>query len=170
MKRTVKYTLIYAGLFYLVLILTSLVASQIFSTPSLAHIRERIRQQLSENLAKVMNSRWPWLEIYINNLKWAVLMTLPYLGLFIFFFVTMSTGIALGASMSTISITHRLIGIISLFLPHGILESIAYGLALYAAVNGRRLSYSLKTAVYVAFILFIAAVVEYAEILFLPKP
>jgi|GEM_PF-3253626 len=166
MRKIIKYTLIYAGLFYLILITTALISAHLFLSPSLNPIRERIREEMSRKVSEILRSSFPWLRIYGNNLMWALPMTLPYIGIFAFFFITMNTGIVLGALLSyTTSLSQKLSHILPLFLPHGILESLAYGLALYASVNGKRLSYSLKIMIYVAFILLIAAGVEYLEIM-----
>lgn len=162
---SLKGALLGAIIFYLILISATIVSSLILKSPKMRRLRENYVSQLNKQISSIMESPYPPFRIFLNNLALSTLMSIPYLGVAFFTFLAINTGVMLGALIAHINetIAYNVIGL--LFLPHGILESVAYGTALYLAVKIRSLKKSLLALPLIASLLGLAAIIEYAEIL-----
>ncbi len=159
----------FAIMFYAILFSSALISALIFNSfPSLNTYRDEIVSLMRREVTTIFQAPFPPLNIFLHNVMIAILMSIPYLGVVVFLYATIMTGITLGASISIIigNIPQVISILLLLFLPHGILESIAYAVALFSATN-KNIRLTLRLIPIVASTLFVAALVEYCEIIIL---
>ncbi|MCD6510247.1 MAG: stage II sporulation protein M [Thermoprotei archaeon] len=164
-KRIAPYVL----LFYALLLFSAFISFYAFtSIPSLGEYRDTFLQATKKRVSTIMESAFPAFDIFKHNMMIALLMALPYVGVIAFLYFTATTGIALGAilSASEAGLAQHLALVSSIFLPHGILEALAYSIALHSATR-KSLKSMLKLLPVIAIMLLVAALVEYGELLLL---